>query len=131
MKITLTPTESDEMFHNALCNGLGYIEEGYGLEFEYSEKEYQAAKETLTKGKDTWVCYEDVLIQILRDGGSLIMNDIECEGEYTSEITLKDVHERVAETPLRFLTQMINEEDDAETADVVLQTVFFKEIIFG
>jgi hypothetical protein len=125
MKITLTPAESEEMFHNALCNGLGYIE-GYGLQFEYSEKEYQAAKTKLTSP-----CYEDVLMQILRDGGSLIMNDIECEGEYTSEITLKDVHERVAETPLRFLTQMINEEDDAETADVVLQTVFFKEIIFG
>jgi len=26
---------------------------------------------------------------------------------------------------------MINEEDDAETADVVIQSVFFKDVIFG
>jgi hypothetical protein len=26
---------------------------------------------------------------------------------------------------------MVSENDDAETADVILQTVFYKEIIFG
>jgi hypothetical protein len=26
---------------------------------------------------------------------------------------------------------MINEQDNAETADVILQTVFFEEIVFG
>ena len=125
MKIILTNEESETMFHNALCNGLGYMS-GYGLEFEYSDKQYSAAKTKLQSP-----CFEDVLMQILRDGGSLTFVDVECDGEYTRSVSLADVHDRVQKTPLRFLTDMINEEDDAETADVVLQTVFFEEIIFG
>ena len=121
MQIQLTPQESETMFHNALCNGLGYMS-GYGLEFEYSDKQYSAAKTKLQSP-----CFEDVLMQILRDGGSLTFVDV----EYTRSVSLADVHDRVQKTPLRFLTDMINEEDDAETADVVLQTVFFEEIIFG
>ena len=125
MQIQLTPQESETMFHNALCNGLGYMS-GYGLEFEYSDKQYSAAKTKLQSP-----CFEDVLMQILRDGGSLTFGDVECDGEYTRSVSLADVHDRVQKTPLRFLTDMINEEDDAETADVMLQTVFFEEIIFG
>ena len=125
MQIQLTHQESEQMFHNALCNGLGYMS-GYGLEFEYSDKQYSAAKTKLQSP-----CFEDVLMQILRDGGSLTFVDVECDGEYTRSVSLADVHDRVQKTPLRFLTDMINENDDAETADVILQTVFFEEIIFG
>lgn len=125
MQIQLTNQESEEIFFNALCNGLGYMS-GYGLEFEYSNEQYSAAKKKLESP-----CFEDVLMQILRDGGSLKFVDVECDGEYTRSVSLADVHDRVQRTPLRFLTDMINEEDDAETADVVLQTVFFEEIIFG
>lgn len=125
MQIQLTPQESETMFHNALCNGLGYMS-GYGLEFEYIEEQYRAAKTKLQSP-----CFEDVLMQILRDGGSLTFVDVECDGEYTRSVSLADVHSRVQQTPLRFLTDMINEQDDAETADVMLQTVFFEEIIFG
>ena len=46
-------------------------------------------------------------------------------------ITLKEVHNRVALTPLNHLTNMINENDDAETADVILQTVFLQDIVYG
>jgi len=67
----------------------------------------------------------------LKDGKELTMVDHECEGEYTRSISIKDVHERVSKTPIRHLMNMINEEDDAETADVVLQTVFFEDVIFG
>ena len=125
MEIKLSTQESEEIFFNALCNGLGYMG-GYGLEFEYSDKQYSEAKKKLDSP-----CFEDVLMQILRDGGKLTMVDVECDGEYTRSISLADVHARVQTTPLRFLMDMINEEDDAETADVVLQTVFFEDIIFG
>jgi hypothetical protein len=59
------------------------------------------------------------------------MVDEEGEGENDSTISLSDVHERVPQTPIRFLTDMINENDDAETADVIIQTVFYDDIIFG
>ncbi len=133
MTVKLTPTESETIFHNALCNGLGYVE-GYGIELDFNKQDYARAATVLKQG-DTFtgiaVCYEDVLMQILKDGKKLTMIDHECEGEYTRSITIKDVHKRVSQTPIRHLMDMINEEDDAVTADVVIQSVFFKDVIFG
>ena len=73
MEIKLSTQESEEIFFNALCNGLGYMG-GYGLEFEYSDKQYSEAKKKLDSP-----CFEDVLMQILRDGGKLTVIDVECE----------------------------------------------------
>jgi hypothetical protein len=126
MQITLTPEESETYFHNALCNGLDYME-GYGLGLEWINTEYLQAKEKLS----ILCCYEDILMQILRDGGTLTMMDWEGDGDMTRDITLKDVHERVQNTPLHHLNNMIEENDDVETADAIVQTVFYKEIIFG
>lgn len=127
MQVILTEEESLEYFHNALCNavGTGYIK-SHGIELQYNNKAYQIAKEKLTNP-----CYEDVLIQILKDGGTLTMKDIENDGDMTKSITIKDVYEKVQLTPFNHLSDMINETDDAETADVILQTVFYGEVIFG
>jgi hypothetical protein len=125
MEIKLTNVESEEYFYNSMCNGLNYIS-SYGLSLDYSSSEYKAAKAKL----DT-PCFEDVLMQILRDGGSITLIDEECDGEYTKSITMEDVHNRVQKTQLNHLMNMINEQDDAETADVILQTVFFEDIVFG
>jgi hypothetical protein len=126
MKVTLTPQESEDLFYTALCNGLGYIESGYDLELTFEEKDYDEACKKLTSP-----CYEDVFMQMLRDGKSLTLVDVGCEGEYTRSITMKDVHERVQDTDIRHLMDAINENDDAVTADVILQQVFFQETIFG
>ena len=126
MTITLTPQEAEEYFYNALCNGLGYVTSGYDLMLSYKKEDRIQAKEKLTAS----ACYEDVLMQILRDGGTLTLTDDEDEDNSYS-ITLKDVHERVAKTPIKHLTNMITENDDAETADVILQTVFLEDIIYG
>lgn len=129
MKIILTPQESEEYFYNALCNGLGYVE-GYGLDLQYSRKAYGDAKTQLQLLKpNESACYEDVLMQILRDGGRLNLYDM--EGEEDNIITLADVHERVANTQLDHLVNMIEGNDDGDTADVIIQTTFLGEIIFG
>jgi hypothetical protein len=133
MTISLTPQEAESHFYNALCNGLGYIGD-YGLELTYDDADYEAAKQNILKNKTaadiSTVCYEDVLLQILRDGKTLTLVDNE-GGEDDAIITLKDVHERVEKTPLRHLMNAITENDDAITADVILQTVFLSEIVYG
>lgn len=129
MKIVLTPQESEEYFHNALCNGLDYVLSGYGLDLIYDERLYVEAKKVLQKERpDAVICYEDVLMQILRLGGGLNLYDE--NDEQDNIIVLEDVHERVATTQLDHLLDMIAERDDAVTADVIIQTVFFKEIVF-
>ena len=127
MKIVLTPQESEQMFFDSMCNvlGTGYFD-GYGLELDYDRNDYRESREKLENP-----CFEDVLLQMLRDGKKLTLVDFECGGEYTRSITLKDVHKKVCKTPIRHLMNMINEEGDVVTSDVILQTVFFDEIVFG
>jgi hypothetical protein len=124
MKIVLTHEESEKYFHNALCNGLDYVS-GYGIDVNYDDTAYKAARAKLDSP-----CFEDVLLQLLKDGSTLTIVDNE-GGMDEVVITINDVYERVQNTPLDHLLNMINEEDDADTADVILQTVFYNEVVFG
>ena len=131
MKIVLDKEESEGFFYNALCNGLGYVGQ-YGLQLDYDSDKYKEAKENwLKKNPDQQVCLEDVLMQMLKDGGSLTLVDVEGGDNERHTIYLRDVHEKVSKTPPKHLLDMENENDDATTADCILQTVFFNEIIFG
>ena len=133
MEIKLSKAESEEYFYNALCNALGsgYMR-GYGLVLEVDQIEYSAAKDALKLFELTSTpCYEDVLMQVLRDGGTLTFIDEEDEDNSYPPITLTEVHERVSKTPLDHLLDMIKEDDDACTADVILQTVFFNDVVYG
>lgn len=132
MTILLTPQESEDFFHRALCNavGTGYMD-SYGLEFICNSSDYDKAKETLRLQGISAPAYEDVLMQVLRQGDTLQVIDHECEGEYSRNITLYMVHNRVCNAPMRRLLEMYHEDDDAETADVIIQIVAFNEIIFG
>jgi len=130
MKIELTHKESEDIFHGALCNGIGYIG-GYGLSLDYSKEDYQKAKGSLQSklGEDAFICREDVWLEILKTGGTLSLKDL--EGDEDSTISLKEVHERVSKTPTQHLMDYLNERDDAVTADCILQSVFYEEVIFG
>lgn len=130
MEIKLTPAEAEEYFYNALCNGASYIQ-GSGVEIDVEKpQDYKTASNKL-KAESKSPCIEDVWMEVLRMGNKLQMTDVEGEGEYTRTITLQDVHDRVEKTPIDHLSDMINEQDDATTADVILQTVFLQEVIFG
>ena len=110
----------------------GDIDPARVSELRFEDADYEKAKNTLKKKTPyETICYEDVLMQILREGGEVVLIDHEYDGEYTSRIKLEDVHERVSLTPIRHLTDAINERDDAETADCIIQSVFYKEVIFG
>ena len=131
MQIILTPEESELYFYNALCNGLGYIS-NYGLDLEYDKQHYALAKKKLQESKPNEViCYEDTLMQILRDGNKIWFVDTESDNEEYI-VTLELIHERVNKTEKQHLFNMILEQDDAETADIIIQSVLFDgKIIFG
>jgi hypothetical protein len=131
MKIILTPQESEEIFLAALCNAesTGHMA-GYGLQLRWHEKSYKEARERL-KGRGESPCLEDVLLEILRGGGHLTYFDIEGGGAEPWPINLQDVHDKVSNAPARNILNFIEQEDDAEDADVILQTVFMGEVMFG
>ncbi len=129
MNINLTHEESEAHFYNAICNGLGELKY-YDLDLDYDAKEYKAAKQQLnTKQPDTQACWEDVLMEMLRSGNTLWIVD-ENDNE-RHPITLDLVHERVQQTPVNHLMNAINENDDATTADCIIQTVIYGEVIYG
>jgi len=127
MTITLTQQESENLFFDALCNGL-YELRYYNLYLNFDDEEYKSSKEKL-KASNQNLCYEDVLMQMLRDGYKLEI--IDYNGDESHYITLDLVHERVAKTPTRHLMDAINENGDAITADCILQTVIYEEVIYG
>ncbi len=128
MKIILTHAESEEYFYSALCNGLNYISVFGVCKDSTFEAVYQKAREALDDGEKT-ICYEDVLMKILKDGNTFYFYD--SEEDEKMPVTLKNVHERVQLTPFNHLKDIIDETDDAITADAILQTVIFKEVIYG
>jgi hypothetical protein len=131
MKVQLTPEESETHFFDALCNGLQEMHY-YGLELQYSDEDYESAKQSIIErlGNNHVICYEDVLMEILKMGNMLSLADLE-GGEDTHVIFLKEVHERVSNTPINHLMDAINENGDAITADVIIQTVFLNDVIYG
>ena len=129
MNINLTHEESEAHFYNAICNGLGELRY-YDLELDYEAKEYKAAKQQLNiKQPDTQACWEDVLMEMLRSNNILWVVDPNDNERHP--ITLDLVHERVQQTPTRHLMNAINENDDATTADCIIQTVIYGDVIYG
>ncbi len=132
MTITLTPEESEKIFFDALCNieGNNYFH-GYGIELQYDRHKYQEAKAKLKQqNPKNGIGYEDILMQMLKDGAELQYIDL--EGDTHSDIiTLPLIHERVSKAPAHAITEMIDEVDDVVTADIIIQTVFYNEVIFS
>ncbi|VDM07209.1 unnamed protein product [Wuchereria bancrofti] len=131
MKIVLTEQEKQDIFYNALCDGAGYIQ-GYGIRIGYDNDDYSTARDNLQSKNPTNVwCWEDVLMEVLKTGKPLKIEDIEGEGENDKTITLQDMYDNIETVPPATILNMVNEEYDATDADTVLQHCFYRELIFG
>lgn len=128
ISIKLTAEESKKFFYNALCNGMDELR-FYDLAWVIDVNQYNAAREIVTGGK-YGVCREDVIMQMLDMGYTISLKDLNETG-YDATIGLEDVINNVQLAPVGHLMDMINQNDDATTADVILQSVFYKDIIFG
>lgn len=123
IEIKFSEQRSLELFKDALSNGLSYLR-GYDIVEDYSKLEYQQAKEKLNAP-----FYEDVLVQILEDGGSI--NFVDYESDSISTIHLEDVINNMPKVPLNTLLEVLNDMGDAISYDVILQTIIFGEVIYG
>lgn len=136
MKIILTHQEAEKFFHSALCNGMSMMA-GYGIQIDYNEKDYREAKLSLKdymkKGivETTDICLEDVWVQILRIGKELKFINSEDEDRKIVAINIEQVYKRLPKVPIRHLADMVTGDDDAITADVILQTVFYGEVLYS
>jgi hypothetical protein len=128
MKIQLTKQEAEKYFLNALCNGLSYFE-SYGIELLINEDEYKKASATAKDEDGGKACYEDILLEMLRNGSTLLAED-SYMGK-THKLTLKKMYKQMDKVPVNRLMEMINQRDDADTADIILQVCFIGEHTYG
>jgi hypothetical protein len=130
MEIILTNEEAENIFYTALCNGLSQLTH-YGLELTYDPQHYKEAKEQIKQFEsNNTVCYEDVLMGILKSGHPLTLVDNEGDEEKI-EFRMSEVYEGIKKVPHNTILEMVNEEDDADTADLVLQYVILGEHTYG
>jgi len=130
MKIILSKDEAGKIIHEALCNGLQWML-GYGLSISMANQPaYLQARKTLVDGGMQNVCREDVYLAILHSGEPLIFYDH--EQEESQSFTLVQAIERMTkESCVDAINDMVNHNDDATTADIILQHCLYGEVVFG
>lgn len=117
--------EKLDVLNTALCDGLSYFC-SYGFQIDYNKEQYKEAKEKLNNP-----CFEDVLIQILKDGNAITFVDVENDGDETSVLTLATFLDRYSLVPSDTIKALKDGDYDANEADDFLQYILFSEITFG
>lgn len=127
MKVTVTATQEEklEVVLNSLSNT--YLFNGNLLSLKYSDKIYNKYSKQL--GNDD-VCYEDVLIAIIKAGEVIKIYDEEGE-EYVGELSLNKIEANWDSIRSEDILDIIKENDDADTADNILQCLTLGSIIYG
>lgn len=119
----------EDYLHIALCDGLSGISY-WGFDIKYSNSQYEKEAEYY-RGKRMSPCYEDVLVRIIENGGKIKFVDIEGEGAYSVTLTQQMLHDNMKYVPQEVLKHIESEDYDAEDTNKFLQSILFKEVIFG
>lgn len=141
MHIEATTEEKLKVVHSCLCSGLPYFVD-YGFVLDYNGHEYNKARKSIEdkKAKGEWknpydldsICIEDVQTEMLRMGFTLKFKG--GEGNKASHVTplnLEVIERNWPKVSQSHLADMMNENDDANTADCIMQGLLFGEIVYG
>jgi len=137
MKIVLSDKELISVIHSALCNGLDYIS-GYQMSVQMTKDTYQEAKASIKEEERSefnqyfkgTICIEEVLVKHLSNGNTLNFWDGTTE-EVVGFDLAKAKENLQNEDVTEHVLSMLNETDDAITADCILQSAIFGDIIYG
>lgn len=135
VKVIATQEEKLSVLHSALCGGIGLVGV-FGLEADYDDDAYNAARERLTasgaKGKYTEsVCYEDILIEMIRGGGAITLTDVETDDGVIGNISLATLEANWDKIPANIIIAYIEENYDAYTALNFIQASVLGELRYG
>lgn len=104
---------------------------------DYSSEEYKKAKNHLIEmgeEKDN-LSWEQVLAQMLLDGGKIHIEDVEGDEDYSKDLTLENLKRGIEMFILNPQYHSCATSDmwdmDANDGDTVIQFALFEEIIFG
>jgi hypothetical protein len=129
MKLQLTQQEIETVLLDCFCNGaLGELNAS-GIDYGYNKAKYQEFK---VEG----ACYEDNLLNLLKNGGRLKFVDFDGDNE-TFFLTMASAKEKLTEIEDVNIMEKVqdilteNGKADAWHGYEILQFVLFGEIIYG
>ena len=114
-----------DLLSMAFSGGIGY----WCSLVDYDEDEYKASKEKIKAEGIAEPCWEDVLVQMLEDGKSIIIVDDEEDERY--KLTLNKLLNGIELNYRHRPHDCDIEEGDAETADCIIQYALFYDVIYG
>lgn len=126
MKIQLNKEEIKTVILDILCNGgISMLD---FMTVSYNQEHYNKVKAKCSS-------FEDVLYKILEDRGTIIFTDLEYDGEYSVDLTMDLINQRLNEIDstefAELITTSLNEESDALTGYELIQWFLYGESIFG
>jgi hypothetical protein len=101
------------------------------IKLEYSPQDYALAKQELMEENHdkNVLCYEDVLMKMLKMGKTLSLRDLETDD--VDEFTLESMYDKSISVDARIIEEILNEEGDAITYDHFIQCCVYGELVYG
>lgn len=103
----------------------------YGLSVDYDEDIYRITADALKAKSTDTVCHEDVLMAMIGAGHELTITDEEGGGDSVGSLSVRTIMKNWDAIDARHLLAIRDEQDDADTADCILQTLCFGSVIYG
>jgi hypothetical protein len=138
MKIEFSKEDVKKIIYDSFCNG-GLIELAncsvqVDWDVEPNHTNYiEAKKRCQEKMEDGTICFEDVMIEILDSGKSIVFTDYEADEnvEINIETSIKNLNDN-ANNYFELLSKFLDEEGDYDSFDCSdsLQLCLYKDVIF-
>ncbi len=107
------------ILYNALCNGMFYFD-SYGIHTKIVNPNAYKAIDTDIR--------EDRMIKYIADGWVIEILDGD---ETVGNLGLDNLEANFDKVPKGTILDFLQENDDADTADIFLQTIAFGEVVYG
>ena len=136
MKITFNIEDATSILYYSFCNG-GLSELSYSsVKLSYDVQDYIKVKKELTDSMpNSSICFEDVLIQILKSKNNLVFIDIEADEtfELSLESALNNFNSLTDTKAVMDLMTILKDDGDADAYYCydALQYALFGELIYG
>lgn len=132
MKVSATREEKLDILYKCVVDGLPFFP-AYGLALDYYEPDYDAAK-TSWQERNTGesVCREDIWVEIVRNGGTLIFDDLEEGASFQLNLDTIDKNwDSIADHAPYSFAALVADDYDANNSCNVFQCLLFGEVRYA
>ena len=132
VEITIRKRVTDDDLISILCGATSTACAGWVVQLDWDDESYSKAREMLINSghKESDICLEDVLLQLLKNGDQITFYDAETEEAYSLSLYMLFSGIESYMNSEYCETMDIDDWDDTDY-DAVIQYAFFGELAFG